>query len=71
MSLTAAAVVLAASEEHVALPMPAIMYGLLFLAAFLVLGIVMWSYRDVANRHAQVSGKLGGDGSGHGTAKDG
>ncbi|HEY8588348.1 MAG TPA: hypothetical protein VIL55_02235 [Naasia sp.] len=62
---------LAASEQHVELPMPAFMYGLIFAIGFTVLALVMWSYRNVANRHSQVSGQPGGDGSGHGTAKDG
>ena len=46
--------------------MPAIMFGLIALAVFAVLGVVMWSFRDVANRHAQVSGRPGGDGHGTG-----
>ena len=65
MSLALAAVYAAAESEH-PLPMPAILFGLIALAVFAVLGIVVWSFRDVANRHAQVSGRPGGDGHGTG-----
>ena len=65
MSLALAAVYAAPQSEH-QLPMPAIMFGLIALAVFAVLGVVMWSFRDVANRHAQVSGRPGGDGHGTG-----
>ncbi|WP_246852759.1 hypothetical protein [Naasia sp. SYSU D00948] len=73
MSLIHAAVVMAAEAErqHYELPMPPIMFGLIALLVFLVLGVVVWSYRDVANRHSQVSGRPGGDGSGHGAAHGG
>ena len=33
------------------LPMEPFMYGVLALALFFVLGVVTYSYRDVANRH--------------------
>jgi len=65
MSLALAVVYAAAESEH-PLPMPAFLFGLIALAVFAALGIVMWSFRDVANRHAQVSGRPGGDGSGSG-----
>jgi heme/copper-type cytochrome/quinol oxidase subunit 2 len=71
MSLIHAAVVVAAEAEHNPLPMPPIMFGLITFAVFLLLALVVWSYRDVANRHSQVSGRPGGDGSGHTAAKDG
>ena len=71
MSLPQTLVVAAAESGHVELPMPTFMYGVVALIVFIALGLVMWSYRDVANRHSQVSGARGGDGHGHGTAKDG
>jgi hypothetical protein len=51
--------------------MPPVGFGLTAIAIFAALGIVAWSYRNVANRHSQVSGQRGGDGSGHGTSHDG
>ncbi len=36
---------------HTELPIPAILYGVIAMVAFLALGFVTWSYRDVANRH--------------------
>ncbi|MFD1713952.1 hypothetical protein ACFSBZ_05660 [Amnibacterium flavum] len=73
MSLSLTALVTAAAEEanHVELPMPTFVYGLIALVAFAALAIVVWSYRNVANRHSQVSGAQGGDGSGHGSAHGG
>ena len=70
MSLLTSALA-AAESEHVELFMPSYAFGIVALVVFAAMGIVMWSYRDVANRHNQVSGSRGGDGSGHGTAKDG
>lgn len=48
------------------LPFPSFVFGLIAIAVFTTLGLVTWSYRNVANRHSQVSGRRGGDGSGHG-----
>ena len=70
MSLTLAAVHTAA-ESTTTLAMPAPLYGILVLALFGLLGIVTWSYRNVSNRHSQVSGRRGGDGSGNTSAHDG
>ena len=42
-----------ATEEHAnALPMEPVFYGLIAAAAFVTLGFVVFSYRDVANRHS-------------------
>ncbi len=72
MSLIHAAVVLAAeAERHNELPMPPVMFGIIALTVFAFLAVVVWSYRDVANRHRQVSGRRGGDGTGHGAAHGG
>jgi hypothetical protein len=68
MSLIHAVVLAAATETENPLPMPAPLFGILALVVFAALGLVMFSYRNVANRHRQVSGKRGGDGSGHTTS---
>ena len=34
------------------LPIPAILFGVIAMTAFLSLAFVTWSYRDVANRHS-------------------
>jgi hypothetical protein len=43
--------VVLAETEHVALPMPTFVYGVIAIVLFAALGAVVWSYRDVANRH--------------------
>lgn len=57
MSLITAA---AEAVHHVELPMPSIMYGVIAVAGFLILGIVTWSFRDVAMRHPQKFGTTTG-----------
>ncbi|MBL3687184.1 hypothetical protein D3248_09535 [Leucobacter zeae] len=54
MSLLATLAV-AAEEGHelVELPIPAIAYGLIVFGIFVALAIVTFSFRDVANRHAE------------------
>jgi hypothetical protein len=42
----------AAAEEHAPLLMPNWAFALTAFIIFLILGIVAWSFRDVANRHA-------------------
>ena len=37
--------------HHHELPIPAIMYGVIAMVAFLALAGITWSYRSVANRH--------------------
>ncbi|WP_298228089.1 hypothetical protein [Gryllotalpicola sp.] len=34
------------------LPIPALVYGVIALVLFFILLLVVWSFRDVANRHA-------------------
>jgi heme/copper-type cytochrome/quinol oxidase subunit 2 len=44
----------AAEGEHEAfvhLPFPALFFGVIAMAVFVLLAFVTWSYRDVANRH--------------------
>jgi hypothetical protein len=50
MSVVAA--VLAQTEASLPLPMPAWAFGALAFSIFTVLALIMWSYRDVANRHS-------------------
>ena len=57
-----------AETGHVELPMPTILYGLIGLVVFIALGLVVWSYRDVANRH-QAKAKAYADA--HGDARSG
>ncbi len=40
-----------AEVEHVQLPMPTWAYGVVALVIFFALAVVLWSFRDVANRH--------------------
>lgn len=32
-------------------PFPVVFYGVIAMVLFVILGLVTWSYRDVANRH--------------------
>ncbi|TFC43610.1 hypothetical protein E3T24_07260 [Cryobacterium sp. TmT2-59] len=57
-----------AEVEHAALPMPTFVYGLIGLVLFAALAAVVWSYRDVANRH-QAKAKAYADA--HGGARSG
>lgn len=52
--------VVLASEVVNELPMPALVYGAIFIVGFIALGIVTFSYRDVANRHSQKRPPSGG-----------
>ncbi len=45
--------------HHTELPMPAILYGAIAMAAFLALAAVTWSYRDVSNRNPKRSERAG------------
>ena len=38
--------------EHIALPLPLIAYPMVAAVLFLALGIELWSFRDVSNRHS-------------------
>lgn len=41
----------AAEEVHIQLPFPAIFFGVIGMGVFILLGLITFSYRDVANRH--------------------
>lgn len=53
--MTVLATIAAAEGSHVVneLPFPAPVFGAIVLAAFVVLGVITFSFRDVANRHAE------------------
>jgi hypothetical protein len=36
---------------HSELPIPAVAYGIIAMSVFIVLAFIVFSYRDVANRH--------------------
>jgi hypothetical protein len=40
-----------AAEAGLELPFPSVYFGVIAMGVFIVLGLVAWSYRDVANRH--------------------
>ncbi|MCU1543368.1 MAG: hypothetical protein JWM50_1233 [Microbacteriaceae bacterium] len=49
MSLITSLITAVAEDSH-ALPMSPFGYAAIAVAAFVALGVVVWSYRDVANR---------------------
>jgi protein-S-isoprenylcysteine O-methyltransferase Ste14 len=58
-----------AEVEHTQLPVPTWVYGLVALIIFAALGFVLWSFRDVANRHsakAEAYAAAHGGTAGHG-----
>jgi hypothetical protein len=61
--------VLTETEAHELAPliMPPLAFAGIAVAVFAALGFVVWSYRDVANRHANKTAKGGHDshGAGH------
>jgi hypothetical protein len=52
MSLLSILPHLQAAEEGPGLPVSSAVFPIVALSVFLVLGLIVWSYRDVANRHA-------------------
>ncbi|HEY0258400.1 MAG TPA: hypothetical protein VGC18_00995 [Lacisediminihabitans sp.] len=58
-------IVQAAEETKNALVFPAWVFPLIAAVAFIFLGLIVWSFRDVANRHSQKTG--GSPASGHTT----
>ena len=53
--LTAVPTIMASYHEQ-ELVAPAVIFPVIALSVFTLLGFVAWSYRDVANRHAGKSG---------------
>lgn len=58
-------IVLAAGEAKLALFFPAWVFPLIAAFVFVALGVVVWSFRDVSNRHSHKTG--GSAASGHAT----
>ncbi len=57
MSVVASAVLRAAGTIHEQpLDVPSVVFPLIAVGVFVLLGAVAWSYRDVANRHAGKAG---------------
>jgi ABC-type nickel/cobalt efflux system permease component RcnA len=70
MNLLAAVLVESArtAETSVPLIMPPIAFALIAFGIFLLLGVVTWTYRDVANRHAHKAATSYHDDHEHGSA---
>lgn len=58
-------VVLAAGEVVNELPWPKAAYGIVFLLGFFALGLVTYSYRNVANRHRHKTQNVDPSAHGH------
>jgi hypothetical protein len=41
----------AAEEAGLQLPFPSFVFGIIAISTFILLGVITFSYRDVANRH--------------------
>ena len=68
MLTTLASAILASEEEMAPLIAPPEIIALAAAAVFLMLGLVTFAYRDVANRHSHKTSKSaghGGHGAGH------
>lgn len=65
--MTFLATVLTESDAHELAPliMPPLAFGAIATVFFVALAIVTWSYRDVANRHANKSSHDDSHGAGH------
>lgn len=56
MSVLNLAVIAAEKIEEQQLPVPSVVFPIVALSVFILLATVTWSYRDVANRHAEKPG---------------
>jgi hypothetical protein len=56
------------AEIHVPLIMPPIAFAAIAFSVFLFFGVVTWTYRDVANRHANKAAAQYHDDHEHGSA---
>jgi ABC-type arginine transport system permease subunit len=59
------AAVLAETEELAPLVLPPFAFAGIATAVFLILAIISWSFRDVANRHSEKTGGVDSHGAGH------
>jgi hypothetical protein len=48
--------ILTAAEAGVQMPFPTVFFGVIAISTFILLGLITFSYRDVANRHDHKSG---------------
>lgn len=64
MSLPAVVVALVGSDTPV-LPFPPIVFALIAAIVFIFLAFVVWSFRDVANRHSRKTSGTTGHGTDH------
>jgi cbb3-type cytochrome oxidase subunit 3 len=55
-------------DDKVPIIMPPIAFGAIAFGIFLFLGVVTWTYRDVANRHAHKAATTYHDDHEHGSA---
>lgn len=65
MLTTLASAILASEEELAPLIAPAPVLGGVAALVFLMLGLVTFAYRDVANRHSNKTGQQNGHDAGH------
>lgn len=65
MLTTLASAILASEEELAPLFAPAPVIGGIAALVFLMLGLVTFAYRDVANRHSQKTSSTNGHSAGH------
>ncbi|WP_104199091.1 hypothetical protein [Cryobacterium sp. Y29] len=56
--------------EHIALPLPLVVYPMVAAVLFLALGVVLWSFRDVANRHSGKANAYAAAHGGYGSTSD-
>jgi hypothetical protein len=49
-------VLASAAEVHVEMPFPTVVFGIIAKSTFILLAVITFSYRDVANRHDHQSG---------------
>ena len=66
-----AATVIRQQEAPAPLIFPAWVFPLIAVVVFVVLGLIVWSYRDVANRHSDRIARNDGQASGAGHAGTG
>ncbi len=57
--------------EHIALPLPIIVYPMVAAVLFLALGVVLWSFRDVSNRHSPKADAYAAAHGGHSSSTGG
>ncbi|MEY4397977.1 MAG: hypothetical protein RLZ53_553 [Actinomycetota bacterium] len=51
---------LAEAATHWVPPFPTVVFGVIAMAVFILMGLVTWSYRDVSNRHEHHSNDSNG-----------